>query len=53
MSIYKCNVCGYEYKPEEGDPAGGIKEGTAFEDLPDSWLCPVCGCAKSDFEELD
>lgn len=51
MSTYKCNVCGYEYKPEEGDPAGGIEKGTAFNDLPDDWTCPVCGAGKDEFEK--
>jgi flavin reductase (DIM6/NTAB) family NADH-FMN oxidoreductase RutF/rubredoxin len=46
---YKCNVCGYVYNPEEGDPASGIKLGTPFEDLPDDWVCPVCGAPKSEF----
>ena len=49
---YRCTVCGYIYNPEQGDPDGGIKPGTAFEDLPDDWVCPVCGAAKSDFEEV-
>jgi flavin reductase (DIM6/NTAB) family NADH-FMN oxidoreductase RutF/rubredoxin len=48
-SKYKCNVCGYVYNPEEGDPASGIKPGTPFEDLPDDWVCPVCGAPKSEF----
>ena len=37
------------YDPEIGDPDGGIQPGTAFEDIPDSWVCPVCGAAKSEF----
>ena len=50
---YKCNVCGYVYDPEKGDPDGGIKSGTPFEDIPDSWACPVCGANKGMFEELE
>ncbi len=48
---YKCTVCGYVYDPELGDPDGGIKPGTPFEEIPDDWVCPVCGAAKSDFEK--
>jgi len=48
---YKCTVCGYVYDPENGDPDSGIKAGTKFEDLPDNWVCPVCGASKSEFEK--
>jgi len=47
---YVCSVCGYVYDPEKGDPDGGIAPGTRFEDIPDSWTCPICGAAKSMFE---
>jgi flavin reductase (DIM6/NTAB) family NADH-FMN oxidoreductase RutF/rubredoxin len=53
MARYKCRVCGYIYDPELGDPDGGIKPGTAFGDIPDDWVCPVCGAAKSDFERME
>ena len=49
MQKYRCTVCGYIYDPAMGDPDGGIQPGTAFENIPDSWLCPVCGAAKSEF----
>ncbi len=49
---YQCDVCGYVYDPAEGDPALGIPKGTAFEDLPDDWTCPICGAAKSDFSPI-
>jgi rubredoxin len=52
MASYQCLVCGYIYDPAEGDSAGGIAAGTAFEDLPDSWVCPVCGAPKSEFEKI-
>ena len=52
MAKYKCNVCGYVYDPEHGDPDGGMKPGTPFEELPDDWVCPVCGAAKSEFERI-
>lgn len=48
---YKCTVCGYVYDPENGDPDSGIAAGTKFEDLPDSWVCPICGASKSEFEK--
>jgi rubredoxin len=52
MKKYKCLICGYEYDPEVGDPANGVAPGTAFEDIPDDWTCPVCGASKDDFEEI-
>ena len=52
MSKYECQVCGYIYDPEQGDPDGGIEPGTAFEDIPDSWVCPVCGAAKDQFQPI-
>lgn len=50
MGKYVCSVCGYVYDPEAGDPDNGIKPGTKFNDLPESWVCPVCGASKSEFE---
>lgn len=47
--IWVCEVCGYEYDPAVGDPDSGIAPGTAFEDLPDDWVCPLCGVGKEDF----
>ena len=52
MAKYRCTVCGYVYDPETGDPDGGIKPGTAFTDIPDDWVCPVCGAAKDQFEKV-
>lgn len=49
MQKYRCVVCGYIYDPAIGDPDGGIQPGTAFENIPDSWVCPVCGAKKSEF----
>ena len=51
MASYKCLICGYVYDPAEGDSIAGIAAGTAFEDLPDDWVCPVCGAPKSEFEK--
>lgn len=53
MGKYECTLCGYIYDPDEGDPENGIEPGTAFEDLPDDWVCPVCGARKEDFEEIE
>ena len=50
MKKYICGPCGYEYDPAVGDPDNGIAPGTAFEDLPDDWVCPICGVGKEDFE---
>ncbi|OGP91237.1 MAG: High molecular weight rubredoxin [Deltaproteobacteria bacterium RBG_19FT_COMBO_43_11] len=47
---YVCSVCGYVYDPEKGDPEHDIAPGTKFEDIPDSWTCPICGAEKSKFE---
>ncbi len=52
MPKYKCTVCGYVYDPKLGDPDGGIPPGTLFEKIPDDWVCPVCGAAKSAFEKI-
>lgn len=49
---YQCIVCDHIYDPAEGDPDGGIKPGTPFKDIPDGWVCPVCGAEKSDFEVI-
>ena len=43
MKKYVCDVCGYVYDPEVGDPDNGIEPGTAFEDIPEDWVCPICG----------
>ena len=48
---YKCTACGHIYDEAIGDPDNGYKAGTRFEDLPDNWVCPVCGAEKEDFIE--
>ncbi len=53
MQKYVCLVCGYVYDPAEGDPDNDIAAGTKFEDIPDDWVCPVCGAGKDEFEETD
>jgi len=52
MQKWVCTICGYIYDPAEGDPGRGIAPGTSFEELPETWTCPECGAAKSDFEPL-
>jgi rubredoxin len=51
MDRYVCGPCGYVYDPADGDPDNGVAPGTAFEDLPDDWTCPICGASKDDFEK--
>lgn len=53
MDKYVCDVCGYIYAPAVGDPDNGIEPGTAFEDLPEDWLCPLCGVGKDEFSKVD
>jgi rubredoxin len=53
MKKYRCIPCGYIYDPEIGDPDGDIAPGTAFEDLPDDWQCPMCFAGKDDFEPYE
>ena len=48
-----CDVCGWVYDPEIGDPDSGIAPGTPFEDIPDDWECPDCGVTKEDFSVMD
>jgi rubredoxin len=50
MQRYVCSTCGHVYDPEEGDPDSDIAPGTPFADLPEDWVCPVCGASKADFE---
>ena len=51
MKKYVCDVCGYIYDPAKGDPDNGVKPGTAWEDIPASWVCPDCGASIKDFSE--
>ncbi len=50
MEKYVCEVCGFQYDPEKGDPASGIAPGTKWEDVPADWLCPDCGVGKDAFK---
>jgi rubredoxin len=53
MKKYVCSACDYEYDPTLGDPEHGIPAGTAFEDIPNDWRCPVCGISKDAFIPID
>jgi rubredoxin len=53
MKKWECLVCGYIYDPAPGDPDNGVPAGTAFEDLPDDWVCPECGAEKDMFQKLE
>jgi rubredoxin len=52
MKKYVCDICGYIYDPAKGDPDSGIAPGTAFEDIPADWVCPLCGVGKDDFSPV-
>lgn len=47
---YRCRYCSHVYDEALGDPDSGIAPGTRFEDIPDDWICPECGAAKSDYD---
>lgn len=53
MEKYICVVCGYIYDEAVGDPDNGVQPGTKFEDIPDEWVCPLCGVTKTDFEKQE
>lgn len=48
---YVCDVCGYVYDESVGDPDNGIAAGTKWEDLPEDWVCPLCGVGKEEFSK--
>ena len=53
MKKYRCTVCDWVYDPVIGDPESGVAPGTAFEDIPADWVCPLCGVGKDDFEVVE
>ncbi len=53
LEKYVCDVCGYVYDPNVGDPDNGIAPETKFKDIPEEWVCPVCGVYKDEFSPLD
>jgi len=46
-------ICGYVYDPAQGDPDNDVDPGTKWEDVPEDWLCPICGAGKDEFEKED
>ena len=52
MTKYVCNICGYVYDPAKGDPDNAIEPGTSWENVPDDWVCPICGAGKDEFEAI-
>ncbi|MCL2558779.1 MAG: rubredoxin [Treponema sp.] len=52
MSKYVCDPCGYVYEPEAGDPDNGVPAGTPFQDVPEDWICPLCGLGKDVFSAV-
>ena len=53
MKKYVCDVCGYIYDPAKGDPDNGVAPGTAWEDVPSTWVCPDCGVTKESFSPME
>ncbi|MCD1293746.1 rubredoxin [Methanocella sp. CWC-04] len=53
MSRWRCTICEYVYDPADGDTQYPVPPGTAFEDLPDDWTCPLCGAEKALFEKIE
>jgi rubredoxin len=53
MKKYQCPACPYVYDPAVGDPENGVPAGTPFEELPQDWVCPICGLPASDFAPID
>ena len=53
MAKWQCGVCEHVYDPALGDPTQGVGPNTAFEDLPDDWVCPDCGALQEMFDKLD
>lgn len=53
MEVWKCDKCGYIYDARIGDPSSGISKGTAFEELPATWVCPRCGAPKKRFVKME
>ena len=52
MAKWVCDVCGYVYDPEVGDPDNGVAAGTAWDDVPEEWVCPLCGVGKDQSSEM-
>ena len=50
---YVCDICGYVYDPEVGDPDNGVAPGTPWEEVPEDWTCPLCGLYKDAFRAIE
>jgi len=53
MQKYICDLCGYVYDPEAGDPDNGVEAGTEWDAVPEDWVCPLCGAGKDSFSPTD
>ena len=53
MAKWQCTVCGYVYNEDEGDPDSDVPPGTKWEELPEDWVCPICGADKDQFEKIE
>jgi rubredoxin len=53
MKVYMCVICGFLYEEEKGLPEQGIKPGTRWQDIPETWKCPDCGAGKDEFEMIE
>ena len=53
MDKFECVLCGYVYDPEIGDPEADIEPGTPFDELPEDFVCPLCGAGKDEFEPVE
>ncbi|MDO4573338.1 MAG: rubredoxin [Clostridia bacterium] len=51
MKKYVCELCGYVYDEAAGVPEDGVAPGTAWEDVPEDWVCPLCGAGKDQFQQ--
>ncbi len=52
MDTYVCSICGYVYSEADGDPGNGVAPGTKWADVPDDYVCPLCGAAKDMFDKV-
>lgn len=52
MGKYVCDICGYIYDPEVGDPDNGVAPGTAWANVPEDWVCPLCQVGKDSFSPM-
>lgn len=53
MDKYECVLCGYVYDPEAGEPEADIEPGTSFDELPDDFVCPLCGAGPDEFTIIE